>query len=258
LLIIRKAKIESLREMAMGAFREEMLVHLGEYSPRLSKGLGEASMREVVRVGIDRARGYGFSFRGPVRLYLELMLSFGSHFDTDPQYRWAGEILADADEGSQMERAEALYEKAVEYWEQVVGPDDAYLLAARKNMVSFVQHPLLFAWNDFVTSMLEGIAYVYPQKAAYIGNQALEALIREAIGCAERHRLPTDQGWSLIVALMLAFGHGCDKDLLCPWIAGALAAPVSTDPAVHLQHLKEQAVAWLDFMATRREPGRQA
>ena len=73
------------------AFFEKEMVSppFREFSPPLFKAVGEEQMRKAIRFGIGRADSYGFTFRGPVRLYLELMLLFGSHFDTDPQYPWA-------------------------------------------------------------------------------------------------------------------------------------------------------------------------
>ena len=54
-------------------------------------------MRKAIHFGTGQTFSHGFNFRGPVRLYLELMVLFGSHFDTDPQYPWAARILADHD-----------------------------------------------------------------------------------------------------------------------------------------------------------------
>ncbi|MCY1013798.1 hypothetical protein OV079_51395 [Nannocystis pusilla] len=56
-------------------------------SPPLFKTLGEEPMLVVVRTGMAAAERHGFNLRGPVRMYLELMLLFGSRFDTDPQYQ---------------------------------------------------------------------------------------------------------------------------------------------------------------------------
>ena len=98
-----------------------MVAHLAEFSPPLFKAVGEEQMRKAIRFGIGRADSYGFTFRGPVRLYLELMLLFGSHFDTDPQYPWAAAILTDQDSDPQMQCAERLYEVTMDYREEVAG-----------------------------------------------------------------------------------------------------------------------------------------
>ena len=68
--------------------------------------MGGEWLKTLVNTGVSRARGHGFTLRGPLRLYLDLMFLFGSDFDTDPQYPWAGEVLKE--QGMEMERAAAL------------------------------------------------------------------------------------------------------------------------------------------------------
>ena len=43
-------------------------------------------MRREIRFGLERAGSYGFTIRGPVRFYIELMVRLGCDFDTDPPY----------------------------------------------------------------------------------------------------------------------------------------------------------------------------
>src|SRR5258708_1898210 len=105
--------MEAFRTMAEYAFETEMVVHLAEFSPLLSKTAGEEQMRKTIRLGIAQASSHGLTNRGPVRLYLELMLLFGSHFDTDPQYPWATAILKNLSAGDQMQRAEILFQKTL-------------------------------------------------------------------------------------------------------------------------------------------------
>ena len=122
MLVIRKEQIEILEGEMMKSFEDEMVEHLAEFSPALFKVIKDEQMREVVRFGIKRSdEEYGFTFRGPIRLYLELMLLFGSHFDSDPQYPWAIQILKT--DAVQMDRAEQLHAKTLDYQEKVSGPD---------------------------------------------------------------------------------------------------------------------------------------
>jgi Aldehyde oxidase and xanthine dehydrogenase, a/b hammerhead domain len=66
--------MEALGQFALRAFEDEMVVHLTDFSPPLAKAVKEDQLREAIRFGIMRAGEYGITFRGPVRLYLELML----------------------------------------------------------------------------------------------------------------------------------------------------------------------------------------
>jgi hypothetical protein len=248
MLIIRKEQMDTLRAAALGAFEEAMAEHLGGLSPFLSNAVGPDQLRKAVRLGIERAAGYGFDCRGAVRLYLELMLLFGSYFDTDPQYPWAAEILADRDSDPQLQRAARLYEQALDYLCQVAGPEEAHLLKALKNIRAFAKQPLSFAPDDLVSTMLGEITLIYPEKAAYVGQEGLAALIRKAGQGARNMRFETPRGMALVVELMLVFGHGCGADPLYPWIAQTLRDETTNDPAAKAKQLEMKAMAWLEQM----------
>lgn len=86
MLVIRTVQMEVFKETARRTFEDEMVAHLAKFSPPLFKAAGEGQVRKVIHPSINWVDSYGFTFRGPVWLYHELMLLFSNHFDTDPQY----------------------------------------------------------------------------------------------------------------------------------------------------------------------------
>ncbi|WP_295444525.1 hypothetical protein [uncultured Thiodictyon sp.] len=248
MLIIRQEQMEVFDAAAWRAFEDQMVAHLADFRPLLCQSIGQEQMRRVIRRGIESARGYGFDRRGPMRLYLELMLVLGSAFDTDPQYPWAGEILKERDSGSQMDRAERLYERVIDYQFQVAGPDDVYRLKALTNIRAFASQPLNFAPNDLVPFMLDEIGLIYPEKAAFLGSEALMALILKRQLGARNQRLTTPRGMALVVMLMLGFGHGCGGDPLYPWIGEILRDKSTSDPDAKAKLLEENALLWVGYV----------
>lgn len=257
MLVVRAEQMNVFKEAALRSFKEEMLVHLSEFSPPLFKAVGEAQMRAAIDLGVSRAATYGFTFRGPVRFYLELMLLFGSYFDSDPQYPWAKEILIKKDVEPQMQRAELLYEKTMDYRQKVAGPDNIFTLNALKKSLMLAQmpFPLPSASVEFSPAMLKLIAYVYPQKAAYNGGDGFEALINKGIGGAQRQQLSTVRGKALVIGLMLTFGHGCAMDPLYPWITSILQDETIADPEERVKRLEIEAVAWLKQLQASIDEG---
>jgi hypothetical protein len=248
--MIRNDQVDLLRDAVRRGFEREMVLHLADFSPPLVKAIGEDQLREVVHLGMARAAQYGLTYRGPVRLYLELMLLLGSHFDTDPQYPWASDILADQQSGSQMQRTERLYEKTLAYREAVGGPGDSYTLAALRNILLLSQRTLHLSSDNFVSDMLQEIHMMYPQKAAYVGERALEALIGKGVEHARGYRFPTLRGYALIIVLMVAFGHGCADDPLYPWIARTLNDGMIKDEAARAKRLEAKALTWFKHVLT--------
>ena len=252
MLVIRSAQIDMLGRQALEAFQAEMLAHLGEFSPPLAKAAGEQQLRQAIRFGIGRAAEHGFDQRGPVRLYLELMLLFGSYFDTDPQYPWVAEILSSGTVQPQMQRAMLLFDKTLDYRQRVAGPEDAYTFQALRNVQALARLAEPFSRSP-IDGMLHEIGQIYPQKAAYVGREPLETLIR---GTLERGRalgFSTRRHAALLVILALAFGHGYASDLLYPWIARTLNDRTITDPAARADRLTRRALAWLDRVLVNYE-----
>ena len=76
----------AFEQAALRRFEDEMVVHSKDFSPLLCEIIGEDQLRVAVRQAMARAAGYGFTYRGPIRLFIEMMFLCGSAFDTDPQY----------------------------------------------------------------------------------------------------------------------------------------------------------------------------
>jgi hypothetical protein len=247
MLQIRREQMDVFRAAARQSFEDEMVLHLSEFSPSLAKTLRVEQLHDVVRLGMERAAGYGFDHRGPVRLFLESMLLFGSYFDTDPQYPWAAEILTDAGT-PQTVRARQLYLRVMDYQERVAGPDDTYAAAALRNIRAFAARPLNFSPTELVPAMLHELELIYPEKVSYVGADALSVMIRRGGQGARNVRFYSPRATALVIVLMLAFGHRCGADPLYPWIANTLRDDRAQDPEAKAGHLEKKALIWLDHV----------
>jgi hypothetical protein len=244
-VIVRNAQLQALGQVSARAFEDEMLMHLAAFSPPLYKAVKEDRLRETIRLGVARAAKYGFTQRGPVRLYLELMLLFGSDFDTDPQYPWAGQVLQDEAFGPEMRRADYLYQHTQDYRENVAGPEDAYTLAALRKISAMARQSLPVSRTDFTASMLEQFARTYPEKASYVGPDGLHAVINEGVAAARRYQFSSVRSVALTVTLMFAFGHGCFADTLYPWMQNTVEDESVGDPESRAKRLEKRALTWL-------------
>jgi len=243
MLTIRSQQMSQFRQSALAAFEDEMVVHSKRFSPRLSRVLGDDRLRVAVRDSIQRAGAYGFTNRGPIRLFIELTFTFGSSFDTDPQYPWAAKFLHAFEH--QMQRAERLHRKTLDYLDKVAGPGNANTVLALRALPGIADRPLPFSSQDLVAGMMRELARVFPQKAAYVGDEGLRALISEGGDLAHRYRYPEGRGEALVIVLMFAFGHGCADDLLYPWISRTVHDERMTDPSIRAARLEKRALTWL-------------
>ncbi len=247
---IRNEQMRTFEGDAARRFEDEMVAHSRAFTPRLCEVLGEEQLRVALRAAIEKAGTYGFTNRGPIRLYIELMFLCGSAFDTDPQYPGLGKVLRAT--GDQMERAEEIHQGSLDYLDKVSGPRAVNLHKALKDVLGFVRVPLEFP-DGFVAGMLREMERIYPQKAAYIGEPAMSAIVEEGLAAARKHGFDQERQQTLLVVLMYSFGHGCTNDPLYPWIARTLNDEKIVDPAARAARLEKKAVTWLEHVVARNE-----
>lgn len=253
MLKVRKQQIEVFEQAALRNFEDEMVAHSKDFSPRLCEVLGEEQLRVALRQAMGRAGAYGFTYRGPLRLCIELMFLCGSAFDTDPQYPAIGEVLNTT--GDQMQRAERIHEGVLDYLEKVAGPNNVNVRKALEALAVLAREPVSVSSNNFVAEMLQEMTRCFPRKAAYVGEAKLTTLIQEGQAEARKYGFPTVRGEVLIVVLMFAFGHGCSNDPLYPWIARTLANQRIVSPAARAERLEKKAVTWLEHVLARPQTG---
>lgn len=251
MLVIRAEQMEVFEQAALRRFEDEMIAHSKDFSPRLCKVIGDGQLRLAVHSAISRAMAYGFTYRGPIRLFIEMMFMCGSAFDTDPQYPRVGEALRASSD--QMQRAEQIHKGFLDYLEKVSGPGAVNVHNALKNLSIFAQMPIRFSANDFVADVLQEMSNFFPQKEAYVGKQGVTALIHEGRTEARKYGFPTIRGEVLMVVLMFAFGHGCTNDPLYPWISRTLRDDRIIDPATRAARLEKKSLTWLEHVIARNE-----
>ncbi len=133
-MIIRAEQLNVLAEDTLRRFEGEMLEHLRAFSPRHCSVIGDDGVREVIRLGLERAGNYRLTKRGPVRYFIELMFNLGSFFDTDLQFPWAAEALNDMSVTDEMDRAEILFDLATLYFRNTAGENNRYAVEALRRV----------------------------------------------------------------------------------------------------------------------------
>jgi len=243
---IRKGQITVFEKNAYTCFEDDMVEHLRSFAGKHCEVIGEKKVRETIQSGIERAKKYDLTNRGPVRFFIEMMFMFGSEFDTDPQYPWAVDILNDDTIPGQMFRAERLYDEMILYLDNVAGPKNAYSIKALQGIRERILRPVALSRDTFVNDMLMEMKRIYPQKCLYTGDAPLRELIREGMRSAEIYAIQNMRGTMLFVVLMFALGHGFSDDPLFPWISKTLNDPSIPDPDQKAERVERKAATYLD------------
>ena len=253
MLRIREQQMKVFEAAALRNFEDEMVEHSKEFTPRLCEVLGEEQLRVALRQAMQRADAYGFTNRGPIRLYIELTFLCGSEFDTDPQYPALGEILNSGDD--QMQRAEKLFEEFDTFLENIAGFDAVNVFKALEALAKFARKPLNFSSENFDSQMAREMNLAFPQKVAYVGDEGITTLIHEGRTEAKAYGFPSVRGDALLVILKFAFGHGCTNDPLYPWISNTLNDKRIVDSSARASRLEKKALTWLDHVLAAPQNG---
>ena len=222
MLVIRKQQQQALQEYMLEQYQDRTLAHFQQFFPRHCEIIGDESMKNMIRFGVDRAKRQNISGECNVILYTSLMLLFGSYFDQDPQYPWAVRVLKDKSLTEETERAERLYDIGVQEWEHMAGPDNADLVRAIARISKLSFEELVKTSSQSLPALLKRL---YPQKAERLGARAINDLLREARRRSQKYKLDPGSGHVVITAIALLFGNGFDEDPMFPWASQALDSP---------------------------------
>jgi hypothetical protein len=251
-MIIREDQVAAFQQSARSQFELEMLAHMKEFAPELCRLRGDRVILTVIRSGISRAEGAGFTLRGSIRLFLELLFNFGHGFDSDPQLTWAQDLLIDRSTNDEQSRATRLYIRARNYLNEVAGPDNVYAseaLARQDSLRSFAAIP---DGRPVENRILDAMRFMHPQKFRAVGEPTLRQIIAKAAQVSAAHRLPAEKGTALLSGLMYGFGHEIATDPLYPWVSGTLEDPLTTDREGAVTRLYEKTKIYVAAMANRR------
>jgi hypothetical protein len=240
--------MEALQQTALRNFEDEMVEHVRQFTPRRSEVLGEAGVRQVIQLAMSRAKEYGFTNRGPVRLYIDLVFMFGCDFDTDPQLPWAQAILTDPELPDQLSRAEQLHAQSIQYVEAVAGPNYQYAKEAFRRARRVRYEDLAAPVSDLQSAALAGMKAIHPEKCAYVGEPALRTLVYKGVEMARSHSVSTLAGARLFINLMFALGHGFATDPQYPWISNTLYNSAVSDPDKRAERLYAKTMVYLDHV----------
>ena len=239
-MIVRNEQMKTFRNASAGAFEQQMVEHLTNFARVHAESIGEKMLQQLVHLGVERAELHGWTQKGPVEFYLELMVMLGADFDTDPQYPWISEILDSKKD--QMFRADWLHSEAMKYYKAVFGPALEYEIQAIRRQLE--------AWDNLASrlaksngaEMVQVLQWAYPEKAAFLGAETLQKLVQCGGDLSARHGVSEPIGIALLTGLLFTFGHGCCTDPQYSWIAAAIKPPHEK----RVEHLKASFKKYLE------------
>jgi hypothetical protein len=254
MLKIRQDQMEVFSQAVLRIFEDNMIEHLENFAPHHAKSLGKEGVRKVVQLGIKKAETYGLTNTRPVRFYIELMFMLGSFFDNDCQVPWANQILTDPDITDQSERADLLFDKAMDYVEKVAGPQRQYAIASLSHAREQNFNDLCKVQGDFNPFIIARLKHNFPEKCRYIGDTALKNLIKQGRDQAKEYAVSGNAGAAIFTGFMFMSGQGFAQDPLFPWAGETLNDEAITESMEKLERLYSKGIAYVTQVLKKLEP----
>ena len=254
-MIIRREQMRAFEQAAARGFEERMLARIREFFPKHARLVGEAQLRLLVKLALDKAQSHLLTTERNVALYLDLMCLLGSAFDSDPQMPWAADILADRSFPTQDAQADLLHERgwgfaqkiSEDFKDLIEKNDSSRLIVALRDIGRFSLSELpTQAAPQLANQLSSNIKSALPVRCEAIGEDCLGLVLRRAFESAARYGIKNERGVSLFAALSLVVGAGFDNDPQLPWASRVLSeASTAADPISRTRRLHREAVECL-------------
>lgn len=164
-----------------------------------------------IKRGVIEAKEYGYSQRGPVRLYLDVMLIAGAHFEKDPLYQWTD--ISREQNTSQIENSSYLYYKLHNYIDTVYGEGDIYFSESEARFKELSAKRLPAEDNQSIDELHKLLKYVHPQRYGFTGSGAVDKLLVYSNQYCDRYELKNGTYKSYVALIMFLFGFSFENDL---------------------------------------------
>jgi hypothetical protein len=93
ILTLRDDQAALLEKAKQDTVTKTLLQQLRKLFPEECAALGPERMQDLVQYGSVRPQRYGICAHADIRSYIHLMMQLGRDFDTDPNLRWAADLL---------------------------------------------------------------------------------------------------------------------------------------------------------------------
>lgn len=203
-------QVDVLKKISIESYIDEITEHCTDIFPRLIPLYRKEDVHYYIQQGITLAKKAGYTQRGPVRLYINMMILLGVNFECDPLFQWlkteGGNTLP------QIERSVICYGLLDDYLASVYGENGRFY---KKSLERFKNYSVKFfpekisSNNEGLHELLRGI---YPQKYDFAGYDAVNDLISLSVDKCERYKLNMVCHKSYLALIMFLFGCSFEQD----------------------------------------------
>lgn len=199
-------QVDFLKNIAIEKYIDEIMDHWESNFPGFILLQKDKDIKSYINQGISIAKKYGYTQRGSVRLYIDMMIMFGVNFERDPLFQW----LIEKEKSSQIERSVKSHMLLTGYFEKVYGDNGCFFKESINNFKEFSEKYLPVKIDITNKELHEMLKYIYPQRYDFVGTDAIDNLI--FLSESKKYKLKHSRHRSYLVIIMFLFGCSFEQD----------------------------------------------
>lgn len=244
---ITNEQLKQFKPYVFENYISELVDHCDKNYPYLKATLGEAQLRQTLTECVDKAEKHGYTQRGPVQFYIDMLIVLGIDCENDLQYPWIKQTIEKNKHLSQISQTSELYAVLVEYLEKITGNQNQCLYKALEKLQLLKLTSLNVKKEHYIEDVHHLLYEIYPEKYQQTAKENITEFIKQ--GATKAYY---DYGFeeanhaTLIVLLMFFLGHQFDHDPFYQWASVEKSnTEIGQDIDSKAEKLAARAKIWL-------------
>ncbi|HDS9666665.1 TPA: hypothetical protein QH882_003833 [Klebsiella variicola] len=204
-------QVNMLKKVSAENYISEIIEHCEIMFPLLIPLQKKDDFRSCIQQSIVFAKKAGYTQRGPVRLYIDMMIILGSDFGREPLFQ-SLKIKYQKDL-PQIERSLSLYTLLNDYIAKVYGEDGCFFKKSFEIFKGFSAEDFTVKISSSNAGLHELLRGVYPQRYDFAGYNAVNDLIAVLDEACETYKVKRLYHRLYLALIMLLFGCSFEQDI---------------------------------------------
>ncbi len=203
-------QVEWLKGFSLTRDIDEVIAHCQEMFPSLVALQGKAHLRSYGERGVALAKEAGFTEKGSVCLFIEMMIILGVGFEHDPLHSWLTPDALD-DSSSQLEKSMARYEALKNYLDTVYGEKGVFFEESLQRLRHITINTLPVNPDSYPENVHALLRCLYPQRYDFIGYNTINTWLAFADGQMKNYEVTRAKHQAYMALIMFLFGYQFDQ-----------------------------------------------
>lgn len=171
-----EGQVDLFKALSFKDYIDEVFSHCEVMYPALVSSQHREKFCYYIEQSIALAKKADFTQRGPVRLFIDMIILLGYNFEQDPQYQWA-KFNEMNKASSQLEKSMMMYRILEQYIAAVYGENNVFFEQSLVKLSNLNINTISDSKENYHNNTHELLNYIHPQRYDLLGHESIDNLI---------------------------------------------------------------------------------